>query len=315
MSIGWDELLKMLARANPQDIVSLVSQDTYYLSDITQELITRSIRADFLCKAIRCDEELVINIEFQRAGDPTMGKRMWEYNCITSYLTRLPVYSCVIYLWEDDDIVEPPYVVKLADGKVIHIFYHDNILLWKVPPEKLQQKGLEGLLPLLPLTKDAKKTRNQIIYDMIEGLRAANKEDLLALGYAIAGRVYRTADDKQWLKRRFQVFQNKLEESWSYQEMVQKGLDQGLEIGIKQGTEQGIKQGIKQGELKALRPVFIRVVERRFAELTPLAQQQAEQVTSPELLSTLIDKLLTVQTVEQAHQLLIDVDSAPDTHS
>lgn len=27
MSIGWDELLKMLARANPQDIVSLVSQD------------------------------------------------------------------------------------------------------------------------------------------------------------------------------------------------------------------------------------------------------------------------------------------------
>lgn len=150
---------------------------------------------------------------------------------------------------------------------------------------------------------------------MIEGLRAANKEDLLALGYAIAGRVYHTEDDKQWLKRRFQVFQNKLEESWSYQEMVQKGLDQGLEIGIKQGTEQGIKQGIKQGELKALRPVFIRVVERRFAELTPLAQQQAEQVTSPELLSTLIDKLLTVQTAEQARQLLIEIEPAPDTHS
>jgi hypothetical protein len=307
MSIGWDELLKMLARANPQDIVSLVSQDTHYLNDITQELITRSIRADFLCKAVRNGEELAINIEFQREKDATMGRRLWEYNCITSYLTRLPVYSCVIYLWEDSDIVEPPYIVKLADGKVIHIFYHDNILLWKVPPEKLQQKGLEGLLPLLPLTKDAKETRDRIIGDMIEGLRAANKEDLLALGYAIAGRVYYTEDDKQWLKRRFAVFQSGLEESWSYQEMVQKGLDQGLEIGI--------KQGIEEGELKALRPVFVRIVERSFGELTSLAQQKAAQVTSPVLLSNLIDKLLAAQTLEQAQQILIEIGQTPDVGS
>jgi hypothetical protein len=306
MSTGWDELLKMLVRANPQDIVSLVSRDTQYLSDITQELITRSIRADFLCKAVRNSQELALNVEFQREQDPTMGRRMWEYNCITSYLTRLPVYSCVIYLWEDSNIVEPPYIVKLVDGKVIHIFYYDNILLWEVPPEKLQQKGLEGLLPLLPLTKNAKKTRNRIVDEMIEGLRAANKEDLLALGYAIAGRVYSTEDDMQWLKRRFAVFQSKLEDSWSYQEMVQKGLDKGLEIGIKQGTE--------QGELKALRSVFVRIVERRFAELTPLAQQKAEQVTSPELLSNLIDKLLTAQTPEQTQQILTEIEHTPDTH-
>jgi predicted transposase YdaD len=311
MSTGWDELLKMLVRANPQDIVSLVSHDTHFLNDITQELITRSIRADFLCKAVRNGEEVAINIEFQREQDETMGKRMWEYNCVTSYLTRLPVYSCVIYLWEDTNIVEPPYVVKLVDGKVIHIFYYDNIFLWKVSPETLQQKGLEGLLPLLPLTKGAKKTRDRIIGEMIEGLRAANKEDLLALGYAIAGRVYATEDDKQWLKRRFAVFQSKLEESWSYQEMVQKGLDQGLEIGIKRGIE----RGIEQGELKALRPVFVRIVERRFAELTALAQQRAEQITSPELLSDLIDKLLTVQTLEQARQMLVGIGQTPDADS
>lgn len=307
MSTGWDELLKMLARANPQDIVSLVSQDTQYLNDITQELITRSIRADFLCKALRNGEELAINVEFQREQDPTMGKRLWEYNCITSYLTRLPVYSCVIYLWEDSDIVEPPYIVKLVDGKVIHIFYHDNILLWKVSPEKLLQKGLEGLLPLLPLTKDAKMTRDQIIRDMIEGLRAANKEDLLALGYAIAGRVYCTEDDKQWLKRRFAVFQSRLEESWSYQEIVQRGLDQGLEIGI--------KQGIEQGELKALRPVFVRIVERNFGELASLAHQQADQVTSPVLLSNLIDKLLAARTLEQVRQILVEIEHVPDEGS
>ena len=42
MSNSWDELLRMLVRANPQDFVSLVSSGTHYLSDITQKLITRT---------------------------------------------------------------------------------------------------------------------------------------------------------------------------------------------------------------------------------------------------------------------------------
>ena len=98
MSNSWDELLRMLVRANPQDFVSLVSSGTHYLSDITQKLITRTIEADFLCKAVRNNQEVVVHIEFQRAQDENMGKRMWEYNCITSFLTRLPVCSSVIYL-------------------------------------------------------------------------------------------------------------------------------------------------------------------------------------------------------------------------
>ena len=103
------------------------------------------------------------------------------------------------------------------------------------------------------------------------------------------------------------MFQSRLEESWSYQEIVQKGLDQGLEIGI--------KQGIEQGELKALRPVFVRIVERNFGELASLAQQQADQVTSPVLLSNLIDKLLAARTLEQARQILMGIEHVPDEGS
>jgi predicted transposase YdaD len=322
MSNSWDELLRMLVRANPQDFVSLVSSGTHYLSDITQKLITRTIEADFLCKAVRNNQEVVVHIEFQRAQDENMGKRMWEYNCITSFLTRLPVCSSVIYLWKDSNIVEPPYRVTLIDGKVIHILYYDNIFLWEMPPEILKQKGLEGLLPLLPLTKDANKTRDQVVGDMINGLRAVGKEDLLALGYIIAGRVYDTEDDQQWLKRRFEMFHGPLEESWPYREIVQKGyekgiaqgIEKGIEQGIEQGIEKGIEQGIEQGELRALRPVLVRMMERRFTELTHLAQQQAERITSPILLSSLIDKLFTVQTSEQARHMLMEIEQTPDSH-
>ena len=240
MANSWDELLRMLVRANPQDFVSLVSSGTHYLSDITQKLITRTVEADFLCKAVREGQEVVIHIEFQRSQDENMGKRMWEYNCITSFLTHLPVCSSVIYLWKESNIVEPPYKVTLVDGKVIHILYYDNIFLWEMPPEVLKQKGLEGLLPLLPLTKDADKKRDVVISDMINGLRAVGKDDLLALGYT---------------------------------------------------------------------------VERRFAELAPLAQQQVERITSPELLSSLIDRLFTLQTSEQARQMLMEAKQTPDVHS
>ncbi len=203
------------------------------------------------------------------------------------------------------------------DGDIIHIFYYENIFLWEVPPERLQQKGLEGLLPLLPLTQGAMEARDTIVNDMIEGLRAAGKEDILALGYAFAGRVYTTEADRKWLKRRFAMFEDFLEESWSYQEMVQKGVDKGFELGKKQGIELGEKQGIelgkKQGALDALRPTLVRFVEARFPELTALAQQQGERFTVPELLSDVIDKLLKAQTAEQARQILMQLDQVPDT--
>jgi hypothetical protein len=223
---------------------------------------------------------------------------MWEYNCVTSYLTQLPVCSFVIYLREDDAIVEPPYKLQLTDGSTIHIFYYSNVFLWEVLPETLKQKGLEGMLPLLPLTKGADLSRDAIVSDMIEGLRMAGKDNVLALGYAFAGLVYESESDQQWLKRRFEVFHDILEGSWSYREMVQKGIDIGLE------------QGLEQGELKALQPVLLRIVETRFPELLPLARQAAERITVPMRLSVLVDKLLLAHTIEQARQALQEADSS-----
>jgi hypothetical protein len=241
-------------------------------------------------KADRNGEEVILHVEFQRRHDPAMGRRMWEYNSVTSYLTQLPVCSFVMYLRKDEPIVEPPYMQQLADGSTIHIFYYGNIFLWEILPETLKQKGLEGMLPLLPLTKGADLARDAIIGDMIEGLRAASKEDVLALGYAFAGLVYESEDDRQWLKRRFEVFHDILEGSWSYQEMVQKGLE--------------------QGELKALRSVLLRIVETHFPELLSAAQQSAERITVPVTMSVLVDKLLLARTVEQARQALQEADSS-----
>jgi hypothetical protein len=318
MATIWDDLMKMLVRAHPQDFVSLVFSGVQYVGDVTNELKVRSVDADFLCKAKLGDTDIVVHVEFQRRHDDKMQRRMWEYNSATDYLTGLPVHSFVIYLWDDKYIVEPIYR-RVSGGEEIHAFSYKNLFLWEVPPEVLLQAGLEGMLPLLPLTKGAADDRDEIIKTMINRLREAHKEDVLALGYAFAGLVYDTDADQQWLKRRFQVFHDILEGSWSYREMVQKGIDTGLEQGIvkgiEKGLEQGLEKGLEQGALDALRPALIHFVETRYPELTSLARQQAEQINKPELLSVVLDKLFIAQTQERAQQVLMEINNATDTPS
>jgi hypothetical protein len=289
MANKWDELMKMLVRAYPQDFVSFLAQETFYQGDVTNELIIRSVEADFLCMAQRKEKDVIVHAEYQRRRDENMGRRMWEYNAATSFLTGLPVFSYAIYLWEQNNIVEPPYTIE-EDGELIHKFYYKNIRLWEEEPETLLKPGLTGMLPLLPLMKGAKQARNEILDEMVAGLRTAGKDDILALGYAFAGLVYDTESDKQWLKRRFAMFHDILESSWSYQEMIQKGID--------------------QGELKAVRSFLVRIVEKHFPELLPLAQQQVAQLNNLVVLNTAVDKLLGVQTTEQARQVLVGIKAS-----
>ena len=219
----------------------------------------------------------------------------WEYNCATTILEKVPVRSFVIYLVEDEPIVQPPFTL-MTDDEVTHTFQYTNIFLWEITPDVFKQKGMEGLLPLLPLTKGAKDARDTIVHDMISGLRAAGKEDILALGYACLGLVYKTEDDKQAIRRIIAMFQSQFEDSWTYQEMIQQGLEKGM--------QQGMQQGLEKGEVKALRSVLIRFVETHFPALLSLASEEAERSTTLEMLNTKVDKLLVAKTVEEARQIL-----------
>lgn len=148
------------------------------------------------------------------------------------------------------------------------------------------------MLPLLPLTKGAEFARDRIVDDMITGLQKAGKEDVLALGNAFASLVYKTKDDEQSLKRRFAMFQEALEDSWFYKEVLQKGMQQGIE------------KGVEQGQMKMAQSMLMRFVKTHFPELLSLAQEQLEQSTTPEALNAKIDKLLIAKTLEEARQAL-----------
>lgn len=291
----WDDLMKMLVGANPQHFVSLLLSGAQFESELVTELKSRTIEADLLYIVIWNDQKVVLHVEFQRRRDVNMGKRLWEYNILTTYLSGLPVCSFALYLRKDGNIVKPPYQQVLPDGEVVHLFYFRNIQLWELSAEVLKQPGVEGMLPLLPLMKGG--SERQAIEEMIASLGAAGKQDLLPLGYAFAALVLDSEGERDWLRRRFDMLKDILEESWAYQEIVQKGL------------EKGIEQGIEKGKLEALRQTIVDVVEERFPEIIALTKKQVNAIEDPALLRRLNVKMSIAQTTHEAEQSLTALDT------
>jgi hypothetical protein len=149
--------------------------------------------------------------------------------------------------------------------------------LWEVPGEVLKQPGLEGLLPLLPLTKNG--ARREVVEEMITALQAANKEDLLPIAYAVAALVLTRSEDKKWLKWRFDTLEDIIEESWAYQAMVDKRLRMTLQ----------------------------KLISRRFPPLLNKMQQDLEEIQDPEVLQHLIIEIAIAQTAEEAWHLFSEV--------
>ncbi len=101
---------------------------------------------------------------------------MWEYNVSVGCITKLPVYSVVVYLIEDGQPVEPPYIQKLARGNTLHVFFFQNIKLWEIEAEVLMQQvplvqGPEVLQEMIDKLIDARNV-DEAATVLNEGLQA-----------------------------------------------------------------------------------------------------------------------------------------------
>ena len=94
--------------------------------------------------------------------------------------------------------------------------------------------------------------------------------------------------EREWLTERFAMYQDILQESWVYQEILQEGREEGLEEGV-----------------QALRQTLTSLIEMRFPALAPLAKQQTSTIRDLNVLQSAIVKLFAVQTVEEAERYLL----------
>src|SRR5260370_41860956 len=148
----YDDAMKKLVGGNPQDFLSWVLREAIYTQRLPYELHPESIYADGLIEAILDGERILAHFEFQSSYDLRIGERLLEYNVLASrqydYVT---VYSYVIYLKDCGNVPQPPYIREWSEDEETIRFKFGSIELHKVTAAELRQKGLVGLLALLPL--------------------------------------------------------------------------------------------------------------------------------------------------------------------
>ncbi len=223
---------------------------------------------------------------------------MWEYNAAMDINTGKPVYSILVYLAKEkskegdpkkeDTLVGSPYIREIPGTGMGHHFAFQVVKLWEIAPEVLKRTGFEELLPLLPLTKGGQTLGT--VNDMITELVARNRSDLLELGHFCAGLVFSDEIGKQWLKERFTKVREIIEQSWVYQETIEKGLQQGRQ--------------------QALQQAAIGIVAARFPEIEQFARETIETISDPSRLQTLIVELSIAPSQERAKELLLSFVSA-----
>jgi predicted transposase YdaD len=325
----WDTLMKLLMRNEIQALASLVLPGIEVGQALDKELKTKSVQGDFFFHSILEGFPIILHFEFQKKKDVDMRRRMWEYNVNMDIMENMPVYSVLVYVMKEDDdkedtLVGSPYVREIPGTGMGHHFTFQVIKLWEIAPEVAKQPGFEVLLPLLPLTKGGKNL--ETVDDMINELVARNRADLLGLGQFCAGLVFKDEISQQWLKERFDKVLDIIQESWVYQETLQKGREegrqqgleeglekgrqQGLEKGLEEGLEKGLEKGRQQGALQTMQHMAIQIVATRFPEVEQFAKAIITMISDLHQLQMLTIELSVASSQEDARRLLFSFGSA-----
>ena len=106
----------------------------------------------------------------------------------------------------------------------------------------------------------------QVIPELTKAMKLANRASL-------------SLEERECLEKREMFFFDQIG-------AVKKGIEEGLEEGRRLGLQQGLEQGFERGE----RQLVLRLLYRRFRQLTPELQNQIERLSSSQL-ETLSDNL------------------------
>ena len=235
----FDNATKRLLREKPQHFVSWLVPEGIFKTNLSVELKSRNIYADGLFAITVNEQPALLHTEFQTSKDGLMGERLLEYSVLASSENNwLPVYTYVIYLRRDGDVPKSPLIRRLPSGEEVHRFYYQIIEVARISAKQLLQRGLLGLLPLLPLTDGG--TQPEVMQEAVSTLVEAREIELLALAYTFGGLVSGNRAYDEWFERSFAMLEDIMEESWTYQEIVRKGMEKGrLLKGLEKGLEKG----------------------------------------------------------------------------
>jgi hypothetical protein len=213
---------------------------------------------------------------------------------------RMPVETVLILLVEKNAPVNVPDFCRIELGSFSLAASFRVARMWEIDPQIVFQANRISLLPWVTLMACPGQELDQAAARVAASRNPRTTAEFMLLG----GLRYDKNDLASMLGRMGSMLlsQEIIEQSWFYQEILEKGMkdgiQKGIEKGIVQGIERGIEQGVIAGRLEELRRVLRRVVSMRFSELGNLPELDA--VKDPDRLESLHDRLIVANNPEQA---------------
>ena len=149
-----DQGIKRLIQTHPRDILAFAVPEAEYLGTLPVDVAAeRQLVLDSLLRVRIEGVECAVDIEAEADPDKEMGQRLYEYGSRVHTTTGLPVISVVLWLQSGGKRPTSPYRVRVGRRRIVD-WYFEGIALYDIPAQSLLERGITGLLPLVPFCRD-----------------------------------------------------------------------------------------------------------------------------------------------------------------
>lgn len=151
-----DQTFKRLFLLRVGALLQWLLGDVQDVQPVLPDLATeRQLITDTLYRATYQGEPCLVNVEVQSEPDPEMPRRLYLYAARATGIYKLPVISLVIYVFNRGAVAPSPYEMRVGRW-LAGVWHFHSIELYRLPPERLLDARLPGILPLVPLTQNAR---------------------------------------------------------------------------------------------------------------------------------------------------------------
>src|SRR5579872_4699359 len=149
-----DQGIKRLIQTHPRDILAFTVPEAEYLGTLPVDVATeRQLVLDSLLRVRIAGVECAVDVEAEASPQADIAKRLFEYGSRVQTTLELPVISVVFWLHANGKPPASPYRVQVGKRRIVD-WYFDGIALYDMPAQTPLERGITGLLPLVPFCRD-----------------------------------------------------------------------------------------------------------------------------------------------------------------
>ena len=271
----YDASTKFLVERRPKDWLDLVGLEATEVEIVDADLSTVSAAADKLI-AVRKPDPFIAHFDLQASYDAGLPDRSLQYQATVRNRKKLPVITVLVLLRPatDGPAITGQIVEQVGDKPAHLVFQYEVVRVWELPVQQLLAGGL-GTLPLAFLSNVQEDELPDVVHQVQQRIRQEADPGLAGELWTAAYVLMGARDPGEMVDALLKGVRD-MEESVTYQAIIQKGKDIGM----------------REGEAKRARSILLNLGRKRFGRPDAPIRASIDSIQSPDRLERLAERIL-----------------------